>query len=82
MSNALIKAHIRFGEPCGEDAGLSELAEWAGELIMSGNGGLNAHQLSMFREIGEYLHFEEYNDESRKHALNLYFQLFDSVSGR
>lgn len=26
---------VMFGEPCGEDAGLDEIADWAGELLMS-----------------------------------------------
>ena len=82
MSNAVLNAHIQMGEPCGEDAELSEIADWAGELILSGNGVMNAPQLSMLRDIGEYLHMEEKNDEARKYALERYFQLFDSVSGR
>jgi len=35
MSNAALNAHIMFGEPCGEDVGLDEIADWAGELLMS-----------------------------------------------
>jgi hypothetical protein len=34
---------------------------------------------SLFRDIGEYLHVEEYNDAARKDALNSYFDLYDSV---
>lgn len=34
MSNELLNAHIMLGEPCGEDAGLYEIADWAGYLIM------------------------------------------------
>ena len=71
-----------MGEPCGEDAGLSEIADWAGELLLGGNGGLSQHQMSMLRDIGVYLHIEERNDEARKYAIERYFQLFDSVTGR
>lgn len=34
---------------------------------------------SLLREIGEYLHVEEYNDGARKDALNSYFDLYDSI---
>jgi hypothetical protein len=34
---------------------------------------------SLLRDIGEYLHVEEYNDAARKYALNCYFDLYDSV---
>lgn len=40
MSNAVLNAHIMFGEPCGEDAGLYEIADWAGELLMSGHSDI------------------------------------------
>jgi hypothetical protein len=34
---------------------------------------------SLLRDIGEYLHVEEYNEGARKDALNSYFDLYDSV---
>lgn len=34
MSNALIKAHIAFGEPCGEEAEFSVIADWAGRILL------------------------------------------------
>lgn len=34
MSNAVINAHIQMGEPCGPNATLDEIADWAGGLIM------------------------------------------------
>ena len=82
MSNAVLNAHIQMGEPCGEDADLFQIADWAGELILSGNGALTDAQLSMLRDIGEYLHTEEKNDDARRYALERYFQLYDSVTGR
>jgi hypothetical protein len=36
-------------------------------------------EYSLLRDIGEYLHVEEYNDAARKDALNSYFNLYDSV---
>ena len=82
MTNAVINAHIVMGEPCGEDACLDEIADWAGELVLSGNGGLTPNQLSMLRDIGEYLHSDEINEPARQYALERYFALYDSVSGR
>jgi len=40
MSNAVLNAHIMFGEPCGEGAGLNEIADWAVELLMSGHSDI------------------------------------------
>jgi len=34
---------------------------------------------SLLRDIGEFLHVEEYNEGARKDALNSYFNLYDSV---
>ncbi len=34
---------------------------------------------SLLRDIGEYLHVEEYNDGARKYALAAYFDLYDSI---
>ncbi len=34
MSNAAENAHILYGEPCGSSAGLIEIADWAGELLI------------------------------------------------
>jgi len=34
---------------------------------------------SLLRDIGEYLHVEEYNEGARKDALESYFNLYDSV---
>ena len=34
MSNDVLNAHIAYGEPCGEDAELSVLADWAGGLLL------------------------------------------------
>ena len=34
---------------------------------------------SLLRDIGEYLHVEEYNEGARKDALSSYFNLYDSV---
>jgi hypothetical protein len=36
MSNALLNFHLMMGEPCG-DAGLDEIADWAGELLINGS---------------------------------------------
>jgi len=81
MSNAVLNAHIMLGEPCGEDAELSIIADWAGELIMSGNGGLTRQQLMWLRSIGEFLHTEQPEQGQRKWALEEYYRLWDSVSG-
>lgn len=34
MSNQLFNAHIAYGEPCGDDAGLLEIADWAGDRLL------------------------------------------------
>ncbi len=34
MSNTLFEIHRMFGQPCGEHAGLDEVAEWAGHLLI------------------------------------------------
>lgn len=34
MSNQVMNAHIAFGEPCGKDADLAEVADWAGDQLM------------------------------------------------
>lgn len=34
MSNQVMNAHIAFGEPCGSDAGLVEIADWAGDQLL------------------------------------------------
>ena len=81
MSNAVLNAHIMLGEPCGEDAELSAIADWAGELIMSGNGGLTKEQLSWVRSIGEFLHTEQPEPGQREWALEEYYRLWDSVAG-
>lgn len=37
MSNDALNAHIQFGEPCGPDAELSQIADWAGSLLLEEN---------------------------------------------
>lgn len=82
MSNAVLSAHIMLGEPCGEGADLATIADWAGELIMSGNGGLTKQQLTWVSSIGEFLHTEQPEPGQREFALEEYYRLWDSVSGR
>ena len=82
MSNELLNAHITLGEPCGADADFAQIADWAGSVITGTDGILTGHQLSLLKEIGEYLHVTEYNDEARKDALDAYFRLYDSTTGR
>jgi hypothetical protein len=81
MSNAVLNAHLMLGEPCGEGAELSEIADWAGELIMSGNGGLTKQQVLWLKSIGEFLHTEHSEPGQREWALEEYYRLWDSVSG-
>ena len=82
MSNAVINAHITMGEPCGDGASLSEIADWAGEIILSGNGGLTSQQVAWLQSIGEFLHTETPEPGQREWALEEYYRLWDSVSGR
>lgn len=82
MSNELLNAHIALGEPCGEDADFAQIADWAGGVITGCDGILTSHQLTLLREIGEYLHVTEYNDDARKEALDAYFRLYDLCTGR
>jgi len=35
MSNELIKAHTAFGEPCGPDAELPEIADYFGDILLN-----------------------------------------------
>jgi len=81
MSNAALEAHLLLGEPCGDDAVLSEIAAWAGELILSGNGGLTGQQILWLRSIGEFLHTEQPEPGQRKWALDEYYRLWNSVRG-
>ena len=82
MSNAAINAHISLGEPCGEDADLSTIADWAGELILSGNGGLTKRQVAWLRSLGEFLHTDMPEPGQREWALEEYYRLWDSVAGQ
>lgn len=34
MSNDVMNAHIKYGEPCGEDADFCQIADWAGGLLL------------------------------------------------
>jgi len=34
MSNNVMNAHIKYGDPCGEDADFFEIADWAGTLLL------------------------------------------------
>lgn len=82
MSNAVLNAHIILGEPCGEDAELSTIADWAGELILSGNGGLTKQQMAWLRSIGEFLNTERPEPVQREWALEEYYRLWDSIAGK
>ena len=44
MSNALLNAHIAFGEPCGENAEFVVIADWAGELLLADHQELLSRQ--------------------------------------
>lgn len=81
MSNAVLNAHIMLGYPCGEGADLREVADWAGELIMSGNGGLNQEQIELLNLIGDFLFSENPAQGERESALEAYCALRDSISG-
>ena len=39
MSSELLNAHIAYGEPCGPNADMSQLQDWAGSLLMD-NGNI------------------------------------------
>jgi hypothetical protein len=82
MSSSLLNAHIMMGEPCGPDAEFSQMADWAGEIILNNKPmPLSRHQWLLLKEIGEYLHCEnKANEASRKEALQAYFNLHDSCS--
>ena len=59
---------------------IGELLQLAAQEIIRLRGIIVTDKdYSLLREIGEYLHVEEYNDSARKDALNSYFDLYDSV---
>jgi hypothetical protein len=59
---------------------IGELLQLAAQEIIRLRGIIVTDKdYSLLREIGEYLHVEEYNDGARKDALNSYFDLYDSV---
>lgn len=37
MSNEILNAHISYGSPCGDDAELSIIADWAGSVLLNDN---------------------------------------------
>jgi len=43
MSNLLVKAHIAYGRPCG-DAGLDDLEDWAGAILLQHKQSQQAQQ--------------------------------------
>jgi hypothetical protein len=34
MSNDVMNAHIKYGKPCGEDADVFQIADWAGSMLL------------------------------------------------
>jgi hypothetical protein len=48
MSNNLLNAHVALGEPCGPDATLKEMADWAGGLLLDAiqEGGATEKKLA------------------------------------
>jgi hypothetical protein len=34
MSNDVMNAHIKYRQPCGEDADFCQIADWAGGLLL------------------------------------------------
>ena len=62
MSNELINAHIALGEPCGEEAELSVIADWAGYMIMEIN---KDQQVSALKDaLSGLLHCISHNHET------------------
>ena len=60
--------------------GIGELLQLAVQEIIRLRGlTVTDKEYSLLRDIGEYLHVEEYNDGARKDALNSYFDLYDSI---
>lgn len=60
--------------------GIGELLQLAVQEIIRLRGlTVTDKEYSLLRDIGEYLHVEEYNDGARKDALNSYFELYDSI---
>ena len=59
---------------------IGELLQLAAQEIIRLRGlRVTYKEYSLLRDIGEYLHVEEYNDGARKDALNSYFDLYDSI---
>lgn len=80
MSNEVLNAHIAYGEPCGPDAELSQIADWAGSKLLNGENKLDRTSFHFLRELGEYLHCENPNQEQRKYAIECYYKLSDRIS--
>ena len=58
---------------------IGELLQLAAqEIIRLRSLTVTDKEYSLLRDIGEYLHVEEYNEGARKDALNSYFDLYDS----
>ena len=59
---------------------IGELLQLAAqEIIRLRTLKVTDNEYSLLRDIGEYLHVEEYNDGARTNALNSYFNLYDSI---
>ena len=64
MSNLLVKAHIAYGRPCG-DAGLDELEDWAGAILLQHKQSQQSQQASpTTRDVIAAAVFEEVNAET------------------
>jgi hypothetical protein len=64
----------------GNAGDIGELLQCAArEIIRLRSLTVTDKDYSLLRDIGEYLHVEEYNEGARKDALNSYFDLYDSI---
>ena len=77
-SKKLTDLFKRF-HPEHEDPTDDEILSWSATMI---ENSLNNLHPVWLREIGEYLHVEDYNEAARKDALESYFKLYDSMTGR
>jgi len=67
MSNQIMNAHISFGAPCGSDAGLVEIADWAGDQLTDMQRAFDA----MYDSLTDMLTQEQIDEFERLHEKEL-----------
>jgi hypothetical protein len=62
-----MNAHISFGAPCGSDAGLVEIADWAGDQLTDMQRAFDA----MYDSLTDMLTQEQIDEFERLHEKEL-----------